>query len=163
MFKELFKPLCGFSMKYIGDLDESKNLVHDVFIAVWEKYEDLPEDTNFRSYLFTSTRNRCLNYIRDRKKVVPLEGAHEQGKASEDNSLEARELEKEIELAINTLPEKCRIVFVMSRYEELKYAEIAEKMNISVKTVEAHMSKALSLLRKALVNFLSLVLFVLNI
>lgn len=150
-------------MKYIGDLDESKNLVHDVFIAVWEKYEDLPEDTNFRSYLFTSTRNRCLNYIRDRKKVVPLEGTHEQGMASEDNSLEARELEKEIELAINTLPEKCRIVFEMSRYEDLKYAEIAEKMNISVKTVEAHMSKALSLLRKALVNFLSLLLFVLNL
>ncbi len=143
-------------------MDESKNLVHDVFIAVWEKYEDLPEDTNFRSYLFTSTRNRCLNYIRDRKKVVPLEGAHEQVTASEDNSFEARELEKEIELAINILPEKCRIVFEMSRYEELKYAEIAEKMNISVKTVEAHMSKALNMLRKALVNFLSLLLFIFN-
>lgn len=150
-------------MKYIGDLDESKNLVHEVFISVWEKFEELPEDTNFRSYLYTSARNRCLNYIRNQKKHVAFDSVRDQGVVSDDNSMEVRELEKEIDLAINTLPEKCRLVFEMSRYEELKYAEIAQKMNISVKTVEAHMSKALSLLRKALANFLSLLLFIFNL
>lgn len=150
-------------MKYIGDLDESKNLVHEVFISVWEKFEELPEDTNFRGYLYTSTRNRCLNYIRDQKKHVDFNSVSDQEAVVEDMSMEARELEKEIDLAINTLPEKCRLVFEMSRYEELKYAEIAQKMNISVKTVEAHMSKALSLLRKALANFLSLLLFIFNL
>lgn len=150
-------------MKYIGDLDESKNLVHEVFISVWEKFEELPEDTNFRGYLYTSTRNRCLNYIRDQKKHVDFNSVSDQEAVAEDMSMEARELEKEIDLAINTLPEKCRLVFEMSRYEELKYAEIAQKMNISVKTVEAHMSKALSLLRKALANFLSLLLFIFNL
>lgn len=150
-------------MKYIGDLDESKNLVHEVFISVWEKFEELPNDTNFRSYLYTSTRNRCLNFIRDRKKHVAFDGVSDQGLVVEDTPIEVKELEQEIDLAINTLPEKCRMVFEMSRYEELKYAEIAQKMNISVKTVEAHMSKALSLLRKALANFLSLLLFIFNL
>lgn len=150
-------------MKYVGDLDESKNIVHEVFIAVWEKFETLPGDTNFRSYLYTAVRNRCLNYIRDRKKQVAFESVSEEIEADEEQAIEVAELEKEIEMAINTLPEKCRIVFEMSRYEELKYAEIALKMNISVKTVEAHMSKALSLLRKALVNFLSLILFIFNL
>jgi RNA polymerase sigma-70 factor (ECF subfamily) len=150
-------------VKYIGDLDESKNLVHEVFISVWEKFEKLPGDTNFRSYLYTSTRNRCLNYIRDQKKHVAFDSVSDQGIVAEDNSIEVRELEKEIDLAVNTLPEKCRLIFEMSRYEELKYAEIAQKMNISVKTVEAHMSKALSLLRKALVNFLSVLFFIFNL
>lgn len=150
-------------MKYIEDLEASKNIVHDVFIAVWEKFESLPEDTNFRGYLYTAVRNRCLNYIRDNKTQVAFESVSDEFVAAEEQSVEAAELQREIELAINTLPEKCRIVFEMSRYEELKYTEIAEKMNISVKTVEAHMSKALNLLRKALVNFLSLILFIFNL
>lgn len=155
--------MCGFAMKYLTDLDDSKNLVHEVFVSVWEKFEELPADTNYRSYLYTSTRNKCLNFIRDNKKHVRLDNAPDQEMALNENPLEVKELEKEIELAINTLPDKCRQVFEMSRYEELKYAEIAEKMNISVKTVEAHMSKALALLRKALVNFLSLLFFIFNL
>lgn len=155
--------MCGFAMKYLIDLDDSKNLVHEVFVSVWEKFEELPADTNYRSYLYTSTRNKCLNFIRDNKKHVRLDNAPDQEMALNENPLEVKELEKEIELAINTLPDKCRQVFEMSRYEELKYAEIAEKMNISVKTVEAHMSKALALLRKALVNFLSLLYFIFNL
>jgi len=158
----LFKPLCGFSMKYIGEMEEAKSLVHEVFISLWEKFETLPEDTNHRSYLYTAVRNRSLNYIRDRKKLVGLEDISEQG-TEETNAFEVRELEKEIELAINTLPEKCRMVFEMSRYEELKYAEIAQKMNISVKTVEAQMSKALSVLRQALAKYLSILFFIFNL
>ena len=162
LFKDLFKPLCGFSMKYIGEMEEAKSLVHEVFISLWEKFETLPEDTNHRSYLYTAVRNRSLNYIRDRKKLVGLEDISEQG-TEETNAFEVRELEKEIELAINTLPEKCRMVFEMSRYEELKYAEIAQKMNISVKTVEAQMSKALSVLRQAPAKYLSILFFIFNL
>jgi len=149
-------------MKYIGEMEEAKSLVHEVFISLWEKFETLPEDTNHRSYLYTAVRNRSLNYIRDRKKLVGLEDISEQG-TEETNAFEVRELEKEIELAINTLPEKCRMVFEMSRYEELKYAEIAQKMNISVKTVEAQMSKALSVLRQALAKYLSILFFIFNL
>lgn len=77
--------------------------------------------------------------------------------------MEVAELEKEIELGINSLPEKCRMVFEMSRMEGLKYSEIAEKMNISVKTVEAQMSKALSVLREHLKEFLSLIFIMIGL
>ncbi|MEQ8364750.1 MAG: RNA polymerase sigma-70 factor [Cyclobacteriaceae bacterium] len=162
IFKDLFKPLCGFAIKYIGDLDEAKNVVHEAFIAVWQKFETLPEDTNYKSYLYTAVRNRSLNYLRDQKRHVTLEGIPEEGVSGGDSDLEVKELEREIELAINTLPEKCRMVFEMSRFEGLKYAEIAEKMNISVKTVEAQMSKALSVMKKQLANFLSILFFIFN-
>jgi len=159
LFREYFKPLCGFSMKYVHDLDEAKNLVHDSFIAVWQRFEELPEDTNFRSYLYTAVRNRSLNHLRDKLKTVTLDETGEIS-SSQSSDLETREMEGEIELAINQLPEKCRIVFEMSRYEELKYAEIADRLDISVKTVEGRMTKALSLLRDSLSHLITVTLLI---
>lgn len=149
-------------MKYVKDLDEARNLVHEVFITVWEKFDSLPSDTNYRSYLYTAVRNRCLNHLRDTKKHLSIEKA-EHKMTEESNSMEAAELEREIELAINSLPEKCRMVFEFSRMEGLKYGEIAEKMGISVKTVEAQMSKALTVLRAHLSEFMSLIFIVLGL
>ncbi len=160
LFRELFKPLCSLAMKYLGDLDEARNLVHEVFITVWEKFDSLPPDTNYKSYLFTSVRNRCLNYLRDKKNHLPLEKLAESKFSETNTQLETAELEKEIELAINSLPEKCRQIFELNRMEGLKYAEIAEKLGISVKTVEAQMSKALSVLRDHLKEFLTLIFFI---
>lgn len=162
LFKALFKPLCGFSMKHIGDLEEAKGIVQDVFMAVWTKFETFPADMNIRSYLYTAVRNKSLNHIRDRKKQVMLESVPEQKSNDGNDLLEAGELEREIELAINALPDRCRQVFMMSRFEELKYNEIAQKMNISVKTVEAQMGKALRLLREHLAPFLPLLFFLLR-
>jgi RNA polymerase sigma-70 factor (ECF subfamily) len=160
LFRELFKPLCGLGIKYVGDPDEARNLVHEVFITVWEKFDTLPPDTNYKSYLFTSVRNRCLNYLRDKKNHLPLEKMAESKFSEINTQLETAELEKEIEMAINSLPEKCRQVFELNRMEGLKYAEIAEKLGISVKTVEAQMSKALSVLREHLKEFLTLIFFI---
>jgi len=159
LFKELFKPLCGFSMKYVGDLDEAKGLVHEVFVSVWEKFDSLPSDLNFNSYLYTAVRNRSLNYIRDRKKNVQLEHIAEHEISDTSDTMVAAELEMEIEIAIQSLPEKCREVFELNRREGLKYAQIAEKQGISVKTVEAQMSKALGVLREHLKEFLSFIIF----
>ena len=147
-------------MKYLHDLDEAKGLVHEVFIAVWEKMDTLPEDVQYRSYLYTSVRNRCLNHIRDKKKTVLLENVPEQRLPRENNTaVETEELEREIDLVVNSLPQKCRQVFELSRFEGLKYSQIAEKMGISVKTVEAQMSKALNVLKDHLSEFLSLLFF----
>ncbi|HRW99051.1 MAG TPA: RNA polymerase sigma-70 factor [Cyclobacteriaceae bacterium] len=161
LFRELFAPLCGFSMKYVHDLDEAKNLVHEAFIALWEKYETLPMDTNFRSYLYTAVRNKSLNYLRDRKLHLSVSAVENHATDTASGKLMSDELEREIALAINSLPERCRVIFEMSRFEELKYAEIADKLGISIKTVEAQMSKALSILRKHLADFLSLLFFLL--
>ena len=102
-------------------------------------------------------RNRCLNYLRDKKKNVTLENIAEHI-APEEFTIETIELQLKIEQAINTLPEKCRMVFEMNRFEGLKYLQIADKMNISVKTVEGQMSKALNVLRQHLGEFLSLLI-----
>lgn len=158
LFKENFKPLCSFAIKYVGNLEEAKNLVQEVFISVWEKFDALPADTHYRSYLYTAVRNRSLNHLRDKKKIVALEHVVEHKLAEENTALEATELEREIEYAVNSLPDKCRQVFEMSRQQGLKHQEIADKLNISIKTVETQISKALAVLRTRLGEFLSLIL-----
>jgi RNA polymerase sigma-70 factor, ECF subfamily len=162
LFKSLFKPLCGFALKYVGDTDDAKNVVHEVFIALWEKYDSLPEQTNFKSYLYTGVKNRCLNHIRDKKKHLMLEQVVDHPVTELETALEATELETRIDRAIGSLPEKCRLVFEMNRIEGLKYAQIAEKMQISIKTVEAQMSKALALLRDHLKEFLTIIIILLR-
>ncbi len=159
LFKELFKPLCAFAMKYVRDLDDAKGLVHEVFVTLWEKFDKLPGDTNYRSYLYTAVRNRSLNHIRDAKKHVALENVKEHEATEINTMMETSELEREIELGIQSLPEKCRIVFELNRQEGLKYAQIADKLGISIKTVEAQMSKALGVLRDHLSEFISLLFF----
>ncbi len=160
LFRAHFKPLCGFAMKYVKDLDDAKEVVHDVFVIVWGKFDDLGADVNYKSYLYTAVKNRCLNFIRSRSKLVKFDKVVEETLISETHdALETSELEREIEMAIDTLPDKCRQVFKLSRFEGLKYAEIAKKMDISVKTVESQMSKALRILKKHLAPFLSLILF----
>ena len=161
LFRELFKPLSNFALKYVGDWDEAKGLVHEVFVAVWEKFDNLPADTQYRSYLYTAVRNRCLNYIRDKKPHISFERVPENQLIEVQTPLETSELEREIEMAIQSLPEKCRMVFELNRLEGLKYAQIADKMGISVKTVEAQMSKALGIMRKHLSEFLTLLFFAL--
>ena len=155
----LFKPLCGFAMKFTGDLDAAKNLVHEVFIQLWEKFDQLPEDTHYKSYCYTAVRNKCLNYIRDKQKFVAIDNVPEHQRAEINSILEISELEQKIEAAIASLPEKCRIVFELSRIEGLRYAQIAEKMDISIKTVEAQMSKALAVMKEHLREFLTLIFF----
>lgn len=157
LFRGLFKPLCGFAVKYTGDLDAAKNLVHEVFISLWEKFDSLPKDTNYKSYCYTAVRNKCLNYLRDKKKFVMIAEVPEDRITVSNTTLEISELQQSIEAAIASLPEKCRMVFELNRIEGLKYAEIAEKMNISIKTVEAQMSKALAVMKNHLSEFLTLV------
>jgi len=159
LFKELFRPLCGFAMKYVKDLDDAKGLVHETFVTVWEKFDSLPASTPYRSYLYSAVRNKCLNFIRDRKKLVDLQNIPQEQLLTGDDPLVASELERAIESGIQSLPEKCREIFELNRREGLKYAQIADKLGLSVKTVEAQMSKALRELKDHLSEFLSLLIF----
>jgi len=161
LFRDYFKPLCGFAAKYINDHDDAKGTVHQVFVALWEKFDALEKDTNYKAYLYNSVRNRCLNFIRDNKKKVNLEVVKNYADENQSDPLEQKELAREIEYAINSLPEKCREIFELSRFEGLKYAEIAAKLSISIKTVEGQMSKALRKLKEQLRPFLTIVFFLL--
>lgn len=158
LFKKYFSTLCYFAQKYISDVETAKEIVHDVFINLWNKRESIDLEKSVKSYLFTSVHNRCLNYIRDNKKfdhnIEQLENLHERMDWESFDSLVQMELENKINKTIELLPDRCREIFVLSRFDNLKYSEIAEKLEISIKTVETQMSKALKILRENLKEYL---------
>ena len=159
LFRDYFNPLCVYATKYTKDFDSAKEIVHTVFVNIWEKRETIRKDQNIRSYLYTSVYNRCLNFLRDTKKTVEFEDSHSESLEQRDSgSLETEELQARIDATIQSLPDRCREVFILSRYQELKYAEIAEKLEISIKTVEVQISKALKLLRENLAEFLTIII-----
>ncbi len=159
LFKEQFEPLCRLATKFIYDFDASKDIVHEVFTAFWQKFDSLPADTQHKSYLFTAVRNKSFNYLRDSKKHLNIVDAEEEQAPDTNQSMEVKELASEIDFALNLLPERCREVFELSRFESMKYAQIAQQLDISVKTVEGQMSKALRILREHLKDFMILLLF----
>ena len=162
LFRDNFEALSRLALKYIGDFDNSKDIVHEVFISFWQKFDALPADTQYKGYLFTAVRNKSLNYLRDHKKDFNIVDAELQASPEDENSLEAQELAREIDYAMNLLPERCREVFELSRFEGMKYGQIADQLEISIKTVEAQMSKALRLMREHLKDFLVLLITLLG-
>lgn len=167
LFRMHFERLCSFAKQYVADMDTAQDICQKVFIRLWEKREDMDTERSITSYLFTSVKNRCLNHIRDHKKyrsqLLDMEcGDLEIGMAITEDHFALQELQERIEAALATLPPKCRQVFELSRYEQKKYKEIALELDISQKTVEAHMSKAIKMLRDDLGDYLT-VLILLNL
>jgi len=163
LFKTHFVHLCNFAYQFVKDTDSSKDITQKVFINLWENRDKIDIQKSIQSYLFTSVRNRCLNYIRDQKKyrseVLDLE-THDFEIAFEEDTMAMSELKEKVAAALDKLPEKCRLVFEMSRYKNMKYKEIAEELDVSVKTVEAHMSKALKSLRSNLKDYVYILLII---
>lgn len=164
LFRDHFTGLCYFARKYTGDLDSAKEIVHNVFVRVWENRSEFDWDKPVKSYLFTSVYNRSMNFIRDNRKFLNHDDAYSQNLVIDESPysdhLETAELEEKIRKAMLKLPEKCREVFELSRFEGKKYTEIAAMLNISVKTVETQMSKALHILKTELREYLYIMLFV---
>lgn len=166
LFRHNFKGLCFFAQKYVKDFENAKEIVQDAFVILWEKRTGMDTDRSVKSYLTTTIHNKCHNYLRDNRKfnteVLSLENLAQPDGYEQHDKLVEIELVEDIKKAINELPEKCRQIFQMSRNENLKYHEIADKLGISVKTVETQMSKALQHMRLRLAEYL-LVLIVLLI
>ncbi len=157
VFREYFSTLSLFALKYVPDMDTAKEIVHAVFLNLWEKREQMDAGKSLKAYLFTSVYNRSLNYIRDQKKFRKdaIYDITAEMMASETASepVETSELQQQINDALGTLPAKCRQIFEMNRFEGLKYRQISDQIDISVKTVEAQISKALRILRKELKDY----------
>jgi len=165
-FKTYYQPLCNYAYTFIQDRDEAEEIVQSAFLSVWEKRDTLDIKTSLKSYLYTMVRNTSLNVIKHEKIKQKYVG---EAMAIEDRSHEgvtqavlSSELEDRIQMAMEVLPEQCRLVFKLSRFEELKYAEIAEQLDISIKTVENHMGKALKIMREQLKDYLPLLIVLMN-
>ena len=167
LFRKEFKGMCFFAINYVKDYTTAREIVQDAFIALWEKRELIDMTKPVKSYLATSIRNKCLNYLRDKSKyvsnIIDLEGINIEGGHEQSAYLDGKELEGRIKEAIEELPEKCRQIFKLSRFESLKYQEIADKLQISVKTVETQMSKALQHMRNSLVDYLTVLLIIIDL
>lgn len=165
LFKRHFEHLCHFAQQYVADADAAQDICQKVFIALWQKREDIDPQLAVKSYLFTAVKNRCLNHIRDQKKyrstVLDVDCGDIEWAVEEDH-FAMTELQEKVSAALNQLPEKCRMVFEMSRYREMTYREIAAELDISQKTVEAHMSKAIKELRVHLQDYLLVMLIILG-
>ena len=160
LFKELYAPLSGYAVKYLKDLDHSEEVVQDVFCTLWEKRQTISITTSISAYLYTSVRNRCLNEIRRQKNTAIQINQEIEEISDADSRIEEIELDQRIEQAVQDLPEMSRKVFEMSRYDGMKYKEIADKLGVSVKAVEANMSRALKKMRNDLKDYvISLILF----
>lgn len=164
IFRQYYEGLCRYARTWIQDSDESEEIVQNVFVKLWEKRDKIQIDTSLKSYLYKSVYHASLNLIKHKKvKEEYLHMNDRQEKHSEILSNHAiKELEGRIEKALLELPEQCRLIFSMSRFQELKYREIADILNISVKTVENQMGKALKLMRHNLADFLGLLLIIIH-
>lgn len=157
VYRLYFSPLCFYCVRYVGDMEEAKEIVQSIFLNLWLKRNEINISTSIKSYLYKAVQNLSLNQLQQQKtkQKYMIRKAHFPKQNSENGELkmEEEELRNEIRKAILGMPDKRREIFELSRFENLKYAQIAERLTISVKTVEAQMSKSLKYLRKVLKEY----------
>jgi RNA polymerase sigma-70 factor (ECF subfamily) len=165
LFKAHFRELHAYAYSLVNDWDNAEELVQGLFLKLWERGDWAGIHTSIKSYLYKSVYHESLNMIRREKVHLRYQALttptmeYQTGDAAE--KLKLSEVETHLAKALNKLPEKCRAVFHLSRFEELKYKQIADQLNISIKTVETQMVKALKILRKEMAEFLPAALFIL--
>lgn len=162
LFNQYYTNLCRFCFTYVKDNYLAEEIVQEVFITFWEKMGALEITISERSFLYTSVRNRALNYLRDSTTRMKHEStfAEEQSQKVEYPSYEwdKNHMETSIQQAIAELPEKCRQIFELSRNNNLTYRQIADQLDISPKTVENQVSIAIKKLKERLAEYLNVFL-----
>lgn len=165
LFRLYYDKLLHISKGYLIDAEDAEGVVQDVFLKLWEQKHKFKKISNINSYLYTMTKNKCLDQLKHKKIVLSYSKNNYDKKMSiqyqfiKDETaslLLENELEKKIIESIALLPEKCKVVFIKSRMEGLKHQEIAEIMGLSKRTVDNHISNALKHMKYHLKDFLTL-------
>jgi RNA polymerase sigma-70 factor (ECF subfamily) len=148
LFEKYFTPLCRFMNMYVQDTNVVEELALDIFTQLWEVRSTFQIHLSLKAYLFQSAKNKCLNVLRQKKNTVSLEEVDLDIQETYEISLETEELSQLIQEAIMALPGKCRDIFHLSRTLNFTNKEIATQLNISIKTVEAQITKALKRIKE---------------
>jgi RNA polymerase sigma-70 factor, ECF subfamily len=166
VFKHHYKLLHAYAYTLLKDDAAAEEMVQNVFYKLWERTDGLHIAGSLAAYLYRAVHNESLNYLKHQKVRAEhsLRVSYHMDSRGESatRTLRMKELEEKLRTALAELPEGCRTVFQLSRFEELKYSQIAEVLGISIKTVENQMGKALKLLRTQLAEFLTLLILFLN-
>ena len=163
VFHEYYVPLCIHARRYVVEPELAEEVVQDMFYKMWERRDSMLINTSLNSYLYKSVTNHSLNFLRyDKhlkkyKEFIGFQTDNSQSGSAHEVLLHS-DLQRKLSKLMLQLPERRRMIFEMSRFEGLKYAEIANKLEISIKTVEAQMSKALEFMRVKLKDYLPIVL-----
>lgn len=158
IFLELYPSLCIYASRFLNDVDTSKDIVQEVLLTFWEENEKLRNKELVKPYLFKSVKNKALNYQKRESRKSPLDelfnsmNEEQVGNNNEsiDDYLSYNNLRYDLEIAVKEMPEQRQLIFRMSRFEEMKHKEIAEKLEISPKTVETQIYRALKFLKEKL-------------
>lgn len=173
IYSTYFTKMIRFSQVYVIAEEDAENIVQDIFLYLWEHPEVFKTIDNMDAFLFTLVKNRCLNflkhslYVNEKKSSIQTVEELEMQmnlyslQQFDESFLTISDVENLINEVIDKLPERCKEIFILSRMEGLKYKEIAERLNISVNTVENQMSIALRKLKIELKDYLPLLLFIL--
>lgn len=168
LFKSHYRNLCIYAEEIVGEKEAAEEIVGDFFLKFWENHNSIEIRISYKSYLYTSIYNNCLSYLEHLK---VLKKYHDYATYMINNkdlwhpvsdnyplaNLISQEIVAEIEQAIQELPDHCREIFSLSRFEELSYEEIAQRLGISINTVRTQMSRALQKLRSSLKQYLPVI------
>ena len=167
-FKEYYNSIVGFGIQFIRDKDKARSIAQDAFIKLWENREKVQKINGIRSFLYTSVKTDCLNLIRHNKVVRKYESKQLQERESSlhaeilnslnFDSVTFSELESLIEKSIEELPDKCKLVFLKKRFENKKNKEIADELGITLKAVEANITRATKFLKLRLSHYVLLII-----
>jgi RNA polymerase sigma-70 factor, ECF subfamily len=156
LFRSSYVSLVRYAKTLIKDHDASEEIVQDLFFRLWQNRENIKIESSLNGYLFRSVHNRCLHFLGHNRIVArhaeEMSANYEEVMENPSDILQYKELQEKIAGILDKLPERCGQIFYMNRFEGLKYHEIAERLSVSVKTVEANMGKALKAFRKELIE-----------
>ena len=166
VFKTHFRALHAYAFTFLRDEAAAEEIVQQMFYKIWEKRERLEITQSLKAYLYQCVYNESLNYL----KHLKVKKVHQsymiassgEGEISSSKILIVKELESKIAETLKRLPEQCRTIFQMSRFENLKYREIAGQLGLSIKTVENQMGKALKIMRTHLADYLPFLIILIS-
>jgi RNA polymerase sigma-70 factor, ECF subfamily len=161
-YKEYYKSFFLMAHKYLKNSVQSEEIVNDVFLKIWEDGEKITIESSLKSYIYKAIINRSINVLNKNKRelIVQTDLSNITDEGYELRQMEENELKIKLYAAIDQLPDQCKKVFEMSRFEELKQQEIADKLGISIKTVKNHITIALKQLNASLVNYIIILVFI---